>query len=475
MLNDSSPLRSEMAKIMESKEIPTSFTWSLEFKVKDTYEEEFILTDRDKEYLSKVELEEKIFTPLKILNIDFNNDYEKSIMREIWARVMIPYGMWAKCLYPARDHLECTVRRKALKNKSLEFDEEADTEEFVYNLIFHLDESNSLTGVNLNTVTRTDLDNGYAPVTVNMELLERSVEKVRKVTIGGNFRNVKPEDLIKNTLAHFTKDLEVEGEKAIEVISVVKAHNKDKRDHIIVPQGMFLLDVPNHIQDSCGGVYNTGLNCYCIENKIFVYPIYQTDRFEDEKKTLTVIRLPKELMPQVERTFRKDGDALYILGMSDSLFKDISQAKKLHNGNGIRYADSRKFLNGFVETKDNKAIAKRKDVNSEYKSEDLKEQDYVVLSSKSINSNPFKERSKLSVMSGGTFTFQWPNSQPELLYPGMPVKVLYEENNEVMELRGVILSDHTSVQLIGKSITANKHGTTTVINLFALPYKEKQA
>lgn len=475
MLSESSPLRDEMVKIMEAEETPVSFVWSLEFKVKDEFKEEFKLSEEDKFYLDDEELDEKIFKPMKVLNLDFNNDYEKSVMREIWARVVIPFGMWAKCLYPARDYLNCIVKRSALTLQTFDKVENAEVEEFIYDTLFHLDESNSLAGVNYNTISRTDLDNNYPPVVINAELLEKSVEKVRKVTIGAPYRNVKPEDLIKNVLVHFTKDIEIEGEKAIEIISVVKAHNKEKRDHIVIPQGMPLLDVPNYVQDNCGGVYNSDLNCYCVGDKIFVYPIYQTDRFEDEKKTLTVIKLPKEFMPQIERTFRKDEDALFVLGLSDSLYKDVSFAKKLNEGNGVRHADSRKFLNGFVETKDNKTVTKRKENNSEYKSEDLKEQDFITLSNKKINSNPFKERSKLAVRSGGTYTFQWPNSQPELLYPGMPARVLYEENGEVMELRGVILSDHTSVSIIGQGMTADKHGTVTVINLFALPYTEKES
>jgi hypothetical protein len=95
MLSESTPLRSEMVKIMDAEETPVSFVWSLEFKVKDSFKEEFKLTEEDKIYLDKDELDEKIFKPLKVVNIDFNNDYEKSVMREIWARVVIPFGMWA--------------------------------------------------------------------------------------------------------------------------------------------------------------------------------------------------------------------------------------------------------------------------------------------------------------------------------------------------------------------------------------------
>lgn len=475
MIDKTAPLYSEVEKILSEENTAVSFNWTLEFKVKDTYTEEFRLTDRDKEYLSKDELEEKIFKPMKITNIDFKNDYEKSIMRESWARVVIPFGMWAKCIYPAREHLLCIVRRLALVNTTFAIDEEEDIEEFIFDVLLHTDETNSLSGIDHNTTSRTDLDNNYQPCTVDLELLERSVEKVRKVTVGGIYRNVTPEDLIKNVLNKFTEDLEIEGEPAINVISVVEAHNSDKREHILIPQGMPLLDVPNYIQDNCGGVYNTSLNCYCAEDKIFVYPIYQTDRFEEEKKTLTVLRVTKSVFPQLEKTYRLDGDALFVLGLSDALFKDISLPKKLSQGNGVRSSDSRKYLNGFVETKDNKTVAKRKELNNEFKAADLGEQDVVYMSPNKINSNPFNERSALAVRSGGTYTFQWPNSKPELLYPGMPARILYEDNGEIMELRGVVLGDQTAVALIGSGLTANKHGTSTVINLFALPYEEKDS
>ena len=475
MLENSSPLRDEMNKIMDSEEIPVSYSWSLEFKIKDTFKGEFDLKEKDLFYLDDEEKNEKIFKPMKVTNIDFKDDFEKGIMREIWATVIVQMGMWAKCLYPAKDHISCILRRVALKNTTFDKVEDSEIEEFIYDTIFHTDEGNSLAGVDYTTVSRTDLDNSYMPVNLHVELLERSVEKTRKVTVGGFYRNIKPEEAIKSILNHATKDLEVEGEKAITTISLVEVNNKEKRDHINIPQGMPLLDVPNYIQNNCGGVYNADLNCYSVGDKIYVYPIYQTDRFEDEKKTLTVIRVAPNLMPQVERTFRLDGDALFILGLSDALYKEISLAKKLSAGNGVRYADTRKFMNGFVETKDNKAYAKRKKVNSEFKSDDLKEQDTVYVSNQRISSNPFKERSKLAVRAGGTYTFQWQNSKPDLLYPSMPARVLYDEGGEVKELRGVILGVHTSVALIGKGMTASKHGTTTVINLFALPYEDKES
>lgn len=473
MIENSSPLREEMAQIMDAPDVPVSFEWSLEFKVKETYEGEFKYTEEERRFLDDLELNEKIFVPMQIPNIDFVDDYEKSIMRENWASVVIPFGMWAKCLYPARDHLLCTIKRKALHSVGLSEDEDAEIEEFTFDALFHLDESNSMTAVDFNNVSRTDLDNSYNPLTIKVELLDRSVEKVRKVTVGRNGRNCNPETFIKNSLAYFTQDLEVEGEPAVEVINVIEADNKEQRDHIIIQSGIPLMDLPNYVQDHCGGMYNTGMGCYMVGKSIYVYPLYKTDRLNDETRTLTVIRIPKKMMPQVERTFRQDGDALFILGMSDAIFTDNSKAKQLAGGSGIRYADARKFMTGYSENKDNKSMIRRKENNSEYKAVDLHGEDVINVANNKINSNPFKERSNFARRNGAGYAFQWINAKHELIYPCMPVQVLYEENNEVKELRGVVLSAHTSVKLIGEGMTASQHGTTTMLGVFVLPYEEE--
>lgn len=472
MIENSSPLRIEMGKIMDSPDVPVSFSWTVEFKVKDTFEGEFNYRDEDKRFLDDLELQERIFKPMIINNIDFVDDFEKSIMREVWIMCVIPFGMWAKCLYLARDHLQCTIRRKALKSVGLEEDENAEIEEFVYDTLFHLDESNSVTGVDYNSVSRTDLDNNYQPVTIKAELLERSVEQVRKVTVGRNGRKATAEDFIKNSLAYFTQDLEVEGEPSVETINVVEGDNTEEREHFIIPSGLPLIDLPNYVQNHCGGMYNTGMGCYAIGKEIYVYPLYKTDRFDDEEKTMTIIRFPKSLMPQVERTFRVEGEAVYVLGLSDAVFTDNSRAKQLSEGSGIRYADSRRFMEGYSENKDNKSMIRRKNNNSEYKAVDLNGEDVINVSTNKITSNAFRERSSFSKRNGSGYVFQWVNAKHEYIYPGMPVRVLYEDKNEVKELRGVILAAHTSVKQIGEGMTARKHGTTTLISIFALPYEE---
>jgi hypothetical protein len=472
MINTDSPISQEMARIMGDNNQQSNYEWTIEFKVKDTFEGEFDIREEDLRFIPDEEINNKIFIPLKITNIDFKDDYEHAIMREIWGEAIIQFGMWVKCLYPAHQYVEAILRRFPLKAISFDSDEEAEIEEFHYDVIFHLDESNTVQGVDLNVLSRTQLDNQYKPMVVKFELLDKSIEKVRKISIGGNYRNVKPEDFLKNIFVNFTKDVLDEGEPVINEVSVVEAHNKDKRNHIVIPQGMALLDVPTYVQDHCGGVYNSELSVYALNRKIYIFPRYQTDRFEEEQKTLTIYRIPTNYVAQIEKTFMVDGDSLFILGMSEAMFMDNTQIKQLSGGNGTRYADSRRFMHDFFETKDNKAMAKRKENNSEFKAFELQEQDYVPVSINRIHSNAFKERSKLAVRKGGSYLVQWVNSDPELIYPGMPCRILYEEKEEMMEMRGVILGSQTSFAMIGEGLTQSRYGTTTVLNIFAAPFTE---
>ena len=157
-MDETSPLRQEIDKILAEKDQSVTYRYNIKIKVKDEFKGEFILTDRDKKYMDDEELNEKTFTPLQITNLDFINDYELSVMQELWVRVIIPAGTWVKCLYPAKDDCEIILTRKPLRNVTFEDVEDEEEEEYIYDALFHIDQSNSLTGVDFTNISKTDLN-----------------------------------------------------------------------------------------------------------------------------------------------------------------------------------------------------------------------------------------------------------------------------------------------------------------------------
>jgi hypothetical protein len=66
----------------------------------------------------------------------------------------------------------------------------------------------------------------------------------------------------------------------------------------------------------------------------------------------------------------------------------------------------------------------------------------------------------------------WENSQPDLIYPGMQVKILYMEDGEVKELFGVALKAHHYIQLRGQGATATRYICQSAVAVFVQLLKE---
>ena len=238
----------------------------------------------------------------------------------------------------------------------------------------------------------------------------------------------------------------------------------------MIPQGTSLLDVPQYIQRACGGIYSTGINTYLQSRNWYIFPPYNTKRLDKEDKTLTVIKVPSAALEESERTYRMDGTRLIIMAPSDSHFDDKGNEEFKNMGNGIRFADARRFMSELVETKDNKAVAKRKKLNHEFLYMEMKVEDEnnnnVPMSSDNIHSNPFVENTKLSVREGSVISFLWKNCDASLLYPAMPVRVLYMKRNEIRELHGSLIKVHESIMMRNKGMTANNFQQQAAIYVY---------
>lgn len=462
-----SPLMNEVDKVIEDGAKKVFYRWEAEFKIKDSFEGELPLSEKDKKTSLEEELEEKIYKPLKLLSYDIERDYEKNYGDYIKLRAFVPYGTWVKVLFVAREHLLCTITKTPLVESTLEEDPEEEIVTVSYDCIPQMREDLEVEISRFAMQDKFTLDNTAAPLEIDFELLDRGLELTRKVTLGAIVRKQKPGDVINGILAKYTEELEIDEGKAVEKITLIKPDTEEEREHYLIPHGTRLLDVPNFIQNKCGGVFSTGLNTYFQDNQIYVYPVANLKRFEDEEQTLTVIRIPENRYSDIERTYMLDDKRLTVLATSESKFSDINKAMLLKEGNGVRFADARKYMNKITETKDNKSIIKRKETNHEYLSVPLEQQDTVIMTPSRIHSNPFKEYSKQAKKDGGLLSFVWQNADVSLLYPGMPVKVLYSDQEDVKEIQGVLLKVHSVVQSTIQGLAPSGHFSQVSLFVYA--------
>lgn len=468
---DNSPFKKEIDKILKSKDKTVAFNWEVEFKPREPNDVVLSKDPYDVNYVEDYE-KKKIYKPMKIINIDFSEDYENNASSDITLICTIPLGLWVKVLYPYRDHLECTLIQRPIKTFTREFQKDEDPITNTYFCVPKIDEKIVGEAKYLDRFTRYELDN-KGVVDVHFQLYDLSYEKLRTVTVGNIFRRATCEEVMKSILAKESDKIKTKEGKAIDYIQVVEPDNEEKREHFVIPQGTLLTDIPHYLQKRCGGIYNAGIGRYIRDKTWYIYPLYDTGRFDDEKKTLTVFKIPSMELTNVERTFRTEGDKLYILATDQSSFRDNGILDFLNKGNGVRWADARVFMTEkHFEAKDNKAIISRKQVNHEFLYKDLKESNTVFRSENQIHANPFYEYSKLAARRGLVYGFIWENSKPELLIPGMMVKILYLKKQKVCSIEGVLLKAQTSIQLRGQAVTAVSHTTKTGLFVFANPPNE---
>ena len=125
------------------------------------------------------------------------------------------------------------------------------------------------------------------------------------------------------------------------------------------------------------------------------------------------------------------------------------------------------MLEGFCSGDNNKAIAER-DRNTvafmgRRRATGL---NAVSFSERRITSNLLHESSKLARRFGIHLELAWEHSEPDLIYPGMPARVLYIESGALKEVYGVVLRTYTQVSAVGTGPSINRHRSTTVITLF---------
>jgi hypothetical protein len=447
---EESSLWREIQAITQAGKKPVHYTWEAEIHVNG-----------------------ETIKPLKVLSVDNVQDFELKYADEILLTLAISGGKYTKRIYPFKDAIEITLYRTPIgeMDDSVEDEEKPQSERFVATLI---DTGNPLleaNGMNAPDETTLDLTNLF---NIEFQLVNKALDQLRMVTVGGIYRNTTGEDVIKAVLTNESKKIKVEGGRLPQGVQMVPGANKKARDHVILPHGLKLVDVAEYVHAKCGGVYSAGMGYYYYGDYWHVYPCYDTTRFNKASNTLTVINVPKNKMPGIERTYRKDGSNLVVLATGEVRFQDDSEVQQLNLGNGVRFAEADKFVEGgVVKTAGNKAVATRGTNTSEFVSSERKSgNNNVRLSSNPINSNSFVEYSKLARRQGSVLTFVWENSLPELLHPGMMVKVLYMLEDEIREVYGVALKAHHFTEVASPGYTETRYVTRTALAVFVQLIKE---
>jgi hypothetical protein len=172
----------------------------------------------------------------------------------------------------------------------------------------------------------------------------------------------------------------------------------------------------------------------------YIFPKYYLGDRPGDKKVLTIFNLPPNQFPGAERTYRITDYQVMVISTGQSQRTDMTSSIELNEGNGIRFTNADAVLEGMVVGSGNKSVMRRGFANSEFlSSETGRDVNFAPVSLRRITANPFAEVSRLAASKGFIEQFVWENADPNQLYPGMPVRIISQEKNNLIEREGSLV------------------------------------
>lgn len=399
----------------------------------------------------------ELYEPVSVDAITIQRNYVDNYTDEISLTCKIPLGKYAFKIYPNRTWLRVNLQRCALKDDS-SVDEGAESKIQTYNAVL-IEDTKAVTqmqGAEAKSEEALDL---VEILTVRFQLFDQTLSKIRTIQVGGIYRDMTPAQITRALINRYSKDL------GVEAVDMKPPNNETPRVQTVITSKINLCDLPGYLHNK-HGIYNSGLGTYIQNKKWYLFPLYDTSRFKSEKTTLTLYIVPKTKFPEIETTYRIQGDSLVIIATSNTDFRGDNDINYIVSGNGVRYADDSKVVDDYISVEDNKASIKRANNTSEFTSgvrgDNLVQAPVI---SDVFTSNPYVQFTDLAKRKGGTFKVHWENSHPAMLTPGLSTRIVYFDKGQLQEAYGVYIGgSHVSFKAGG--MFTSKHVSTSMLYFF---------
>lgn len=294
-------------------------------------------------YKGMLHTEKEDIPILKVINIDIHRDYVNNVGDRIHIEFQMALGDYVSRLYPYRANLEFSIKKILLHETGGARDVEENIKIEKYKAVFMPEENPHVATTELEMIDVGSMNN-MDLVIVKLDLLNRSLEPLRIKTVEGVFRNVTQKQVIHSLMMGESNKVKVEGKPAIDGIDLVEPNNTGINNHVVVKSGLRLVDLPSYLQYSMNGVYNAGIGTYLQtynDKKLwFVYPLFDTTRFDKSTDKVIFYSLPQERMPGLDRTYNKDGSVTKILVTSTRKYKDNADNDSINFGVGFKMSNA---------------------------------------------------------------------------------------------------------------------------------------
>ena len=344
---------------------------------------------------------EKVVTINNIIRITQLDDYVNNNSSEIVVSATMGLGDYVLDIFPFRQNLKAVIRAIPVSSNGGELKYAAQRYQEM-RVVLAENEDISVKSGGSSGRDREEM-NQAAIIPFNFQLISPITNQARQYSVEGIRVNTEITDLLLEVL---TIPPLVGG------CNIVPPTNVNTITQLIIPAGITVMDFPGWLQNDSGiGVYNAELNWYMQNNQWYVFPLYDTTRYTTESDVLTICNVPKERLPNPEKTyFYKEGE-LYILATGNTNFKDLTDIYQLTNGNASRFTIANALENSSV-TESNGDVFLSKELSNVNVLSELREDGSQIgyYNRTTPTNNVAREMSRIAGQRGIIVTLEWVNA-----------------------------------------------------------------
>lgn len=425
-------------------------------------------------FTAKLHTESEDIVINNLLSIDRVRDYAKKIGDEIRVKFQLPFGDYLRKFYPNRNNLEFTLVRSTIGPNGEPVLNKESLQQERFKAIFVAGQNPNANLTQADKVDTFTLNN-RPPVDITLQLLNRSLEPMRVKTFHGVFSGVANGDLVRGILGSECSKILIDGRPSIDALDIVQPDNKDLVRQVIFPNNMSLMSLPTFLQERHTGLYSGGVGSYFqVYNQKrtwFIYPLYNTKRFDEPVPKLIIYAISGQQYGGVDKTYMVEGKTLHIVASGQQQYVDDGESNMMQKGVGFRQVKADAIMDKPVKLLAKGPMGIRKLINTETIMRDRKDMlNFAPVAAKEIANNVFAEYSRSLEKNGARMDVIWHNSDPSLLYPGMPVRYVYLSEETVKEVKGILLFNQSTITKgtpsRGAKQTDNVFTSQTAMTLF---------
>ena len=408
MILDDSVIYERIQKVFQSGENPVYFNYEIEIVAGgETH---------------------KVFNVLSVVE---ESNYVGEFMSFVTAEVQMYHSMLRRSIQPNSDKLVVKLTKTPVGLDGTHAQGEETITRF-FDAYLMNDKNQDLMGSNVADATDEQFD-AAGLATVFLELVEQDFVNYKLIESYGNYRDCSVTDILRGLMTR-----KINGRTFN--VDMVEGDNETVYKQFRIPAKIPLEKLPRFIQEAnYGGVYSSSIGYFHRNAVTYIYPLLNYSRFDDTKRTLTILNIPSTEMVGVDNTYHLDKDALFVLSTGDIDHSDITEIQLHQKGNAVRYALSGNLIDTFSTIEDGVDIVpeqrNRKEHNFEERPRGLNK---FTSPDRFFTDNVWAQSSKVTGGLGTILNMGWSTANIDLLYPGMPTKVIYKRNGEVHALYGTL-------------------------------------